>query len=96
MRGTPRINSMNPTQIILITGKLDCLPNANKIPIGKDATIPVTPTIRDKVNPPIFKDSTKGRLIGKITLRRRKTNRQNNVKKTYQWIGDKEKKYGSK
>ena len=61
---------MNPTQIILITGKLDCLPNANKIPIGKDATIPVTPTIRDKVNPPIFKDSTKGRLIGKMTLRR--------------------------
>ena len=61
---------MNPTQIILITGKLDCLPNANKIPIGKDATIPVTPTIRDNVNPPIFKDSTKGRLIGKITLRR--------------------------
>ena len=61
---------MNPTQIILITGKLDCLPNANKIPIGKDATIPVTPTIKDKVNPPIFKDSTKGRLIGKITLRR--------------------------
>ena len=61
---------MNPTHIIFITGKLDCLPKANKIPIGKDATIPVTPTIRDKVNPPIFKDSTKVRLTGKITLRR--------------------------
>ena len=39
MRGTPLINSINPTQIIFITGKFDCLPNANRIPIGKDATI---------------------------------------------------------
>ena len=61
------MNSMNPTQIILITGRLDCRPNANKIPIGKDATIPVTPTIKDNVKPPIFSDSTKGKLMGKMT-----------------------------
>ena len=60
------MNSIKPTQIIFITGKFDCLPNANKMPIGKDATIPVTPTISDKVNPPIFNDSTKGKLKGRI------------------------------
>ena len=60
------MNSINPTQIIFITGKFDCLPNASKIPIGKDATIPVIPTISDKVNPPIFNDSTNGKLKGKI------------------------------
>ena len=60
------MNSMKPTQIIFITGKFDCLPNANKIPIGKEATIPVTPTISDKVNPPIFSDSTNGKPIGII------------------------------
>ena len=60
------MNSIKPTQIIFITGKFDCLPRANKIPIGKEATIPVTPTISDKVNPPIFNDSTNGKLTGRI------------------------------
>ena len=60
------MNSIKPTQIIFITGKFDCLPNANKMPIGKEATIPVIPTISDKVNPPIFSDSTVGRLKGRI------------------------------
>ena len=59
------MNSIKPTQIIFITGKFDCLPNANKIPIGKEATIPVIPTISDKVNPPIFSDSTNGKPKGK-------------------------------
>ena len=66
IRGTPLINSINPTQIIFITGRFDCLPKANKIPIGKEATIPVIPTISDKVNPPIFSDSTVGRPKGRI------------------------------
>ena len=60
------MNSIKPTHIILVTVKLDCLPKANNIPRGKDATIPVTPTIRDKVNPPILRDSTGGNFIGNI------------------------------
>ena len=66
IRGTPLINSINPTQIIFMTGKFDCLPNANNIPIGKEATIPVTPTMSDKVKPPILSDSTKGKPKGKM------------------------------
>ena len=49
---------MKPTHIIFIIGKFDCLPSAKSIPIGKEATIPVIPTIKDKVKPPIFRDST--------------------------------------
>ena len=33
--GTPLQNSINPIEIYLIKGKLDLLPNANAIPIGK-------------------------------------------------------------
>ena len=55
---------MKPTQIILIIGRLDCLPKANNIPIGKDATMPEIPTISDKVKPPILRDSTNGKLTG--------------------------------
>mgnify|MGYP007000403326 CR=1 len=65
MSGTPLINSMKPTQIIFTKGRFfDCRPKASKIPIGKEATIPVTPTINERVKPPNFRDSTKGRLRG--------------------------------
>ena len=45
-------------------GRLDCLPKANNIPIGKEATMPDMPTISDRVKPPILRDSTNGKLIG--------------------------------
>ena len=58
------MNSIKPTQIIFTKGMSDCRPSANTIPIGKDATIPVTPTIKERVKPPNFNDSTKGSEIG--------------------------------
>ena len=61
---------MKPTQIIFIIGRFDCLPSAKSIPIGKEATIPVIPTIRDKVKPPIFRDSTGGNAIGNIMFKK--------------------------
>ena len=55
------MNSIKPTHIILTNGRSDCRPSAKTIPRGKEATIPVTPTIKDSVNPPNFKDSTYGK-----------------------------------
>ena len=34
--------------------------------MGKEATIPVIPTIKDNVKPPILRDSTGGNEIGMI------------------------------
>ena len=39
-------------KVNLITGKLDCLPNANKIPRGNEQTIPQTPKITVSMKPP--------------------------------------------
>ena len=43
IKGTPLINSMKQTLNVLTTVKLDCLPNANRIPRGNEQTIPQTP-----------------------------------------------------
>ena len=43
---------MKHTHKVLTTVSLDCLPNAKRIPIGKEHTIPVTPIITVSIKPP--------------------------------------------
>jgi hypothetical protein len=43
---------MKHTLKVLTTVSLDCLPNANRIPIGREHTIPETPSITVSINPP--------------------------------------------
>ena len=43
---------MNKTEKTLMTGKLDVLPRARRIPIGKENEIPVTPMISVNERPP--------------------------------------------
>ena len=52
MSGTPLINSMNKVHIILITGRLERLPNAKIIPRGKANAIPVQPRTKVTSKPP--------------------------------------------
>ena len=50
--GTPRISSMNMTQNILITGRLDLRPSASRMPTGSDTAIPTKERISVTMRPP--------------------------------------------
>ena len=50
--GTPLINSIKETESILIAGSFERRPNANKIPMGRDRTMPDIPATRLSINPP--------------------------------------------
>ena len=52
IKGTPLQNSINPTAIYLVVGKLDLLAKANNIPIGKQKIKQKNATIKVKDNPP--------------------------------------------
>ena len=58
IRGTPLQNSINPIEKYLITGRLDLLPIANKIPIGKQKIIAKIDMTNVKNNPPHSRVST--------------------------------------
>ncbi len=58
IKGTPLINSIYITLIVLITGIFDCRPSAKRIPIGNDAIIPTDATIIVRSNPPHLSVST--------------------------------------
>ena len=64
INGTPRMNSMNPTQTILSMIKSDWRPKASKMPIGKDNAIPTRPIVIESMKPPNFADSTVSIPIG--------------------------------
>ena len=61
IRGTPLQNSINPTEIYLIVGKLDLLPNAKNIPTGKQKINQKTDTMKVKDKPPHAPVSTHSR-----------------------------------
>ena len=50
--GTPRMNSMNPTENMRMMGSFDCLPKASNIPMGSENAMPVTPMTRVSMKPP--------------------------------------------
>ena len=52
IKGTPLINSIYITEIVLIIGIFDILPKAKTIPIGNDAIIPTAATTIVSSNPP--------------------------------------------
>tara|TARA_Y100000590_G_scaffold364388_1_gene422765 strand:+ start:151 stop:456 length:306 start_codon:yes stop_codon:yes gene_type:complete len=52
IKGTPLQNSIKPTEIYLIKGKLDLLPKAKAIPIGKQKIKQKKDIIKVKDNPP--------------------------------------------
>jgi hypothetical protein len=52
INGTPLQNSIKPIEIYLINGKLDLLPNAKAIPIGKQKIKQKKEIINVKDNPP--------------------------------------------
>ena len=56
--GTPRTNSIKPTDSTLIKNILDCRPRANKIPIGNEIEIEETPIKKASRKPPNLSDST--------------------------------------
>ena len=58
IRGTPLQNSINPIEKYLITGRLDLLPIANNIPIGKQKIIANIEITKVRNNPPHSRVST--------------------------------------
>jgi ATP-dependent exoDNAse (exonuclease V) beta subunit len=52
MSGTPRMNSMKPTDRILTRGMSDRRPSASRIPIGREQTMAVMPMVSDSRKPP--------------------------------------------
>tara|TARA_B100001741_G_scaffold280054_1_gene253010 strand:+ start:352 stop:576 length:225 start_codon:yes stop_codon:yes gene_type:complete len=52
IKGTPRQNSIKPTDIYLTVGKLDLLPKAKNIPTGKQKIRQKNETINVRDNPP--------------------------------------------
>ena len=56
--GTPLQNSMNRMHRVLITGRVDLLPRASRIPRGNDPTIPTAAIIRVRDSPPQLEVST--------------------------------------
>ncbi len=73
MRGTPRMNSINETEITRTDKRLDCRPRANKMPKGNDAVMPVMPTIMVNMKPPNVEVSTTGRPKIPPTMRKNAT-----------------------
>ena len=55
------MNSINKIHSMLNTGIFDFRPSANKIPIGREKDIPVTPIIRVSIIPPNLCVGTTGR-----------------------------------
>ena len=49
---------MKTTQMLLMKNIDDWRPSARTMPIGSEATMPVTPMITDSRRPPIWLDST--------------------------------------
>ena len=56
--GTPRMNSMNPTDSVLTSGMFDCRPSAIRMPMGSEAVIAAMPMTKDSRNPPKSSDRT--------------------------------------
>ena len=61
IKGTPRQNSINPTEIYLTVGKSDLLPNAKNIPTGKQKIKQKNETINVRDKPPHAPVSTHSR-----------------------------------
>ena len=59
--GTPRMTSMKVTHIARTTGMSERRPSANRMPSGKEATIPTPAITRVRNSPPQSAVSTTGR-----------------------------------
>ena len=59
--GTPRMNSMNPTENTRTIGIRERRPSASRMPMGSESTIPVMPAMRLSMKPPNWSVRTTSR-----------------------------------
>ncbi len=62
--GTPRMNSMNPTQSDLTRSMSERRPSARTTPMGSEKAMPVMPMVKARTKPPNWSESTTGNQKG--------------------------------
>ncbi len=71
--GTPRMNSMKPTEIALTMNMSERRPRASRMPSGSEKAMPVMPMVIDSMKPPKSLETTGVRPIGMMLARMSET-----------------------